>query len=67
MREIVRVWLSTDLTEDRHRRRVAKIDALKDLTALSARNRWRLGSGRGLERYARVNGQPEPAAVGGAR
>jgi RpiB/LacA/LacB family sugar-phosphate isomerase len=28
MREIVRVWLSTDLTEDRHRRRVAKIDAL---------------------------------------
>jgi RpiB/LacA/LacB family sugar-phosphate isomerase len=28
MREIVRVWLSTDLTEDRHRRRVAKIDAI---------------------------------------
>jgi ribose 5-phosphate isomerase B len=28
MREIVCVWLSTDLTEDRHRRRVAKIDAL---------------------------------------
>jgi ribose 5-phosphate isomerase B len=28
MREIVRVWLSTDLTEDRHRKRVAKIDAL---------------------------------------
>jgi ribose 5-phosphate isomerase B len=28
MREIVRVWLSTDLTEVRHRRRVAKIDAL---------------------------------------
>jgi ribose 5-phosphate isomerase B len=28
MREIVRAWLSTDLTEDRHRRRVAKIDAL---------------------------------------
>jgi ribose 5-phosphate isomerase B len=28
MREIVRVWLSTDLTEDRHRRRVAKIDSL---------------------------------------
>jgi len=28
MREIVRVWLSADLTEDRHRRRVAKIDAL---------------------------------------
>jgi len=28
MREIVSVWLSTDLTEDRHRRRVAKIDAL---------------------------------------
>jgi ribose 5-phosphate isomerase B len=28
MKEIVRVWLSTDLTEERHRRRVAKIDAL---------------------------------------
>jgi ribose 5-phosphate isomerase B len=28
MDEIVRVWLSTDLTEERHRRRVAKIDAL---------------------------------------
>ena len=28
MRDIVRVWLSTELTEDRHRRRVAKIDAL---------------------------------------
>jgi ribose 5-phosphate isomerase B len=28
MREIVKVWLSTDLTEERHRRRVAKIDAL---------------------------------------
>jgi ribose 5-phosphate isomerase B len=28
MREIVRIWLSTDLTEDRHRRRVSKIDAL---------------------------------------
>jgi ribose 5-phosphate isomerase B len=28
MRDIVRVWLSTDLTEERHRRRVAKIDAL---------------------------------------
>lgn len=28
MRNIVRVWLSTDLTEERHRRRVAKIDAL---------------------------------------
>jgi len=28
MREIVRIWLSTDLTEERHRRRVAKIDAL---------------------------------------
>jgi len=28
MRKIVRVWLSTDLTEDRHRKRVAKIDAL---------------------------------------
>ena len=28
MRDIVRVWLSTELTEERHRRRVAKIDAL---------------------------------------
>ena len=28
MRGIVRVWLSTDLTEERHRRRVAKIDAI---------------------------------------
>ena len=28
MREIVRMWLSADLTEERHRRRVAKIDAL---------------------------------------
>ncbi|MGH9760251.1 MAG: ribose 5-phosphate isomerase B [Blastocatellia bacterium] len=26
--DIVKVWLTTDLTEDRHRRRVAKIDAL---------------------------------------
>jgi ribose 5-phosphate isomerase B len=28
MRDIVRAWLSTDLTEDRHKRRVAKIDAV---------------------------------------
>jgi ribose 5-phosphate isomerase B len=28
MRTIVRVWLSSQLTEERHRRRVAKIDAL---------------------------------------
>jgi RpiB/LacA/LacB family sugar-phosphate isomerase len=28
MRNIVRVWLSSNLTEERHRRRVAKIDAL---------------------------------------
>jgi len=28
MRDIVRIWLSTDLTEERHRRRVSKIDAL---------------------------------------
>jgi ribose 5-phosphate isomerase B len=28
MREIVRVWLTSNLTEDRHRKRVAKIDAL---------------------------------------
>jgi len=29
MREIVRAWLSTDLTEDRHRKRVGKIDAIE--------------------------------------
>ena len=29
MREIVRAWLSTDLTEDRHRKRVAKIEAIE--------------------------------------
>ncbi len=29
MREIVRAWLSTDLTEDRHRKRVGKIDAVE--------------------------------------
>ena len=29
MREIVTAWLATDLTEDRHRRRVAKIDAIE--------------------------------------
>lgn len=29
MREIVQVWLSTELVEDRHRRRVAKIDAIE--------------------------------------
>jgi ribose 5-phosphate isomerase B len=29
MRDIVRAWLSTDLTEDRHKRRVAKIDAVE--------------------------------------
>jgi len=29
MREIVAAWLSTDLTEDRHRKRVAKIDAIQ--------------------------------------
>lgn len=28
MQDIVRVWLSADLTEERHRRRVAKIDAI---------------------------------------
>src|ERR1051325_1305171 len=28
MRDIVRVWLSSELTEERHRRRVAKIDAI---------------------------------------
>ena len=29
MREIVRAWLSTDLTEERHRKRVGKIDAVE--------------------------------------
>ncbi|HET9532141.1 MAG TPA: ribose 5-phosphate isomerase B [Blastocatellia bacterium] len=29
MREIVQVWLSTELTEDRHRRRVEKIEAIE--------------------------------------
>lgn len=29
MREIVAAWLSTDLTEERHRKRVAKIDAIQ--------------------------------------
>ncbi len=29
MREIVRAWLTTDLTEDRHRKRVGKIDAVE--------------------------------------
>jgi ribose 5-phosphate isomerase B len=28
MRDIVKVWLSAELTEERHRRRVAKIDAI---------------------------------------
>jgi len=29
MREIVRAWLATELTEDRHRKRVGKIDAIE--------------------------------------
>ena len=29
MREIVRAWLATEITEDRHRKRVAKIDAVE--------------------------------------
>ena len=29
MREIVRAWLSAEITEDRHKRRVAKIDAVE--------------------------------------
>ena len=29
MREIVKIWLSADLTEDRHRRRVEKIQAIE--------------------------------------
>ena len=31
MREIVRVWLSAELTEERHRRRIAKIDGVVGL------------------------------------
>ena len=30
MREIVTAWLATELTEDRHRKRVAKIDAIQN-------------------------------------
>jgi ribose 5-phosphate isomerase RpiB len=29
MREIVKAWLGTDITEDRHKKRVAKIDAIQ--------------------------------------
>ncbi len=29
MREIVRAWLETEMTEDRHRKRVGKIDAIE--------------------------------------
>ena len=29
MREIVRAWLSTEISEDRHRKRVAKIVAVE--------------------------------------
>jgi ribose 5-phosphate isomerase B len=29
MREIVRAWLTTELTEERHRKRVGKIDAIE--------------------------------------
>jgi ribose 5-phosphate isomerase B len=29
MRDIVRAWLDAELTEDRHRRRVAMIDAIE--------------------------------------
>jgi len=29
MREIVKTWLTTEITEDRHRKRVAKIDAIQ--------------------------------------
>ena len=29
LRQIVKTWLATDLTEDRHRKRVAKIDAIE--------------------------------------
>jgi len=29
MRDIVRAWLATEMTEDRHRKRVAKIEAIE--------------------------------------
>ena len=29
MREIVTAWLATEISEDRHRKRVAKIDAIQ--------------------------------------
>jgi ribose 5-phosphate isomerase RpiB len=29
MRDIVQAWLATDLTEDRHRKRVGKIEAIE--------------------------------------
>ena len=29
MREIVQAWLATELTEERHRKRVAKIEAVE--------------------------------------
>jgi ribose 5-phosphate isomerase RpiB len=29
MREIVRAWLSTEIKEERHRKRVAKIEAIE--------------------------------------
>jgi ribose 5-phosphate isomerase RpiB len=29
MREIVKAWLTTELTEERHRKRVAKIEAIE--------------------------------------
>jgi ribose 5-phosphate isomerase B len=29
MREIVSAWLNTEITEDRHKKRVAKIDAIQ--------------------------------------
>ncbi len=29
MRDIVTTWLSTEITEERHRKRVAKIDAIQ--------------------------------------
>lgn len=39
MREIVRAWLGSELTEDRHRRRVAKIDAIEREYLLNPQSR----------------------------
>ena len=39
MREVVRAWLSSELTEDRHRRRVAKIELSSANTEVTLKTR----------------------------